>query len=139
MSDKYSHINFVPPVSVAKEAEIGLNLRTKASPSNRGGLDVKQAKKEGVGSGVQRAVNLKNRNKLSPETIKRMKAFFDRHEKNAKIEAGKKPWEDKGYVAWKLWGGDAGRAWVNKVVRQMEAADMKNESQVTWKEYILRG
>ena len=44
---KYKHINFVPPKSVAKEAEEGLKLRQMAG--GKGGLSVSQAKKEGVG------------------------------------------------------------------------------------------
>lgn len=99
---KYSHIDFRPPASVAKEAKKGLELREKAG--GKGGLSVSEAKSEGVGSGVQRAVNLKNRDKLSPETVKRMKAFFDRHKKNKSIGKGKKPWEDRGHVAWCLTG-----------------------------------
>lgn len=111
---------FKPPASVAKEAEKGLELRKKAG--GKGGLTKKEASKQGIGSGVQRAVNLKNRDELSKDTIKRMKAFFDRHEKNKSIGAGKEPHEDKGYVAWKLWGGDAGRAWANKMVNKFEEA-----------------
>ena len=74
----------------------------------------------------QRAVNLKNRDKLSPKTVRRMKAFFDRHQKNKKIDKGKKPHEDRGYVAHKLWGGDSGYRWAKKIVRQMNAADNKD-------------
>jgi len=124
-SAKYSDIDFTPPQSVAKQAEKGLEYRKKAK--GKGGLSVSQAKKEGVGSGVQRAVNLKNRDTISPQTIKRMKAFFDRHEKNASIDSKYKgePWKDRGYVAWLLWGGDAGRSWANKIVKQMESRDKK--------------
>lgn len=115
-------MGYKPPKSVAKAAERGLELRKKAG--GKGGLSSKQASEQGIGSGVQRAVNLKNRDDLSLDTVKRMKAFFDRHEKNAKIGKGKEPHEDKGYVAWLLWGGDPGRAWANKIVADAE----KNES-----------
>jgi hypothetical protein len=105
---------YIPPKSVADAAVRGLELRKKAG--GEGGLTNKEAGELGIGSGVQRAVNLKNRDALSLKTIKRMKAFFDRHAKNAKIDAGKQPHEDKGNVAWQLWGGDAGRDWVNGVL-----------------------
>ena len=120
---KYEHINFQPPVSVAKAAEKGLKYREMAG--GKGGLTVEQAKAEGIGSGVQRAVNLKNRDTLSPDTVKRMKAFFDRHQKNKAIDPKHKdePWKDRGYVAWLIWGGDPGYAWARKVVTQMEKAD----------------
>lgn len=123
--EKYKHINFKPSESVANEAATGLEWRKKNK--GKGGLSSSQAKKEGVGSGVQRAVNLKNRDTLSPATIKRMKAFFDRHEKSKDVPKGKSPWEDKGAIAWKLWGGNAGRSWANKVCKQMEAADKKSK------------
>ena len=128
---KYEHINFTPPKSVAKAAERGLELRSKASPSNRGGLTPGQASEHGIGSGVQRAVNLKNRTTMSPKVVKQMKAFFARHEKNKGIkeENKGKPWNDKGYVAWLLWGGDPGKTWAEKIVGQMEKADEKEKAQ----------
>lgn len=129
-AEKYKHIDFRPPDSVAKAAEKGLEYRRKASPSNKGGLTSEEAGKEGIGSGVQRAVNLKNRDKLSPDTVKMMHGFFSRHEKNKAIAPEHKgePWNDKGYVAWLLWGGDPGQSWAAKVVRQMRDADEKAKS-----------
>lgn len=123
VSTKYKNINFVPPKNVASEAARGLEYRRKAG--GKGALSVSEAKKEGVGSGVQRAVNLKNRDRMSPETVRRMKAFFDRHQKNKAIDPKHKnePWKDRGYVAWLTWGGDPGYAWAKKVVSQMEKAD----------------
>jgi hypothetical protein len=123
---KYDHIDFKPPESVAKAAERGLEYRKKGGG---GGLSTEQASKQGIGSGVQRAVNLKNRNNLSPATVRRMHSFFSRHEKNKSIAAEHRgtPWKDKGYVAWLLWGGDPGAAWARKVVRQMDAADEKSK------------
>jgi len=112
--------NLVPPASVAAAAAKGLGYRRRAK--GRGGLSAQQAGAEGVGSGVQRAVNLKNRSKLSPSTVRRMKAFFDRHRKNKAIDPKHRdePWKDRGYVAWLLWGGDPGYAWATKAVEQME-------------------
>jgi len=125
--NKYSHIDFIPPKSVAIEAVKGLKYRELAG--GKGGLSVEQAKAEGVGSGVQRAVNLKNRDKLASETVKRMKALFDRHQKNKIINPKYKnePWKDRGYVAWLIWGGDAGYSWAKKIVEQMEKADLKSK------------
>jgi len=136
--EKYDHINFKPPEGVANAAKKGLEYRQKASPSNRGGLTTEEAAKEGIGSGVQRAVNLKNRDELSPETVKKMHGFFSRHEKNKGIAAEHKdePWNDKGYVSWLLWGGDAGQSWASKVVDQMEKADRgakKADADGNWK------
>jgi hypothetical protein len=125
LEGKYDHINFTPPESVANAAERGLEMRKKSG--GKGGLNAKQAKKAGVGSGVQRASNLKNRSKMSPETVKRMRNFFSRHNKNLKVDPGKTPSQDRGYIAGLLWGGNPGRSWANKVVRQMDAADKKKK------------
>ncbi len=127
---KYDHIDFKPPQGVAAAAARGLELRQKATPSNRGGLTPAEASKEGIGSGVQRAVNLKNRNTISPDVIKQMVGFFSRHEKNKDVPADKKgePWNAKGHVAWLLWGGNPGRSWAEKVRGQMEAADSKSKA-----------
>jgi hypothetical protein len=122
---KYDHIDFKPSESAASAAARGLELRKKNK--GKGGLNVQQAHKQGIGSGVARAVSLKNRKTLSPSTVRRMKAFFDRHEKNKGASGGKPLSQDKGYVAWLLWGGDPGRAWANKVCRQMDAADKKSK------------
>lgn len=127
MAGKYDHIDFKPPESVANAAKRGLEYRKKQG-ANKAGLTQKEASKQGIGSGVQRASNLKNGSKLSPETVRQMSRFFSRHEKNKAIDAENKgtPWKDKGYVAWLLWGGDAGKSWADKVIRQMDAADKKS-------------
>jgi hypothetical protein len=44
-----------------------------------------------------------------------MAAFFSRHEKN---KSGGE--NDAGYIAWALWGGDAGRTWANRVIKMVE-------------------
>ena len=124
---KYDHIDMKPSESTAKAAKRGLELRKKQPKSGKAGLDAKQAKSQGIGSGVQRASNMANRKNLSPGTWKRVKAYHDRHAKNRGLDAGKAAHEDKGYVASQLWGGDAGRSQANKIVRQMEAADKKKD------------
>jgi 2'-5' RNA ligase len=125
---KYEHIDFKPPVSVARAAERGLEYRRKQT-GDKAGLSTGEAAAQGIGSGVQRAVNLKNRDTLSPATARRMHNFFSRHQKNKAIDPKHRgePWKDKGYVAWLLWGGDPGRAWAAKIVRQMDAADEKGK------------
>lgn len=129
---KYDHIDFKPPQGVAEAAAKGLEYRQKASPSNRGGLTTEEASQEGIGSGVQRATNLKNRNNISPDTIRQMVSFFARHEKNKGVsqENQNTPWNDKGHVAWMLWGGDPGKRWAEKVRDQMDAADKKKDASV---------
>lgn len=133
MPKKYAHINFTPPQDVQAAARRGLALRRKFG---RGGLSRKEASAQGIGSGVQRATNLANGDKVSPETIGRMVSFFARHEKNkdSKTPSGE---PGAGQISWLLWGGTPGQRWATKVKRQMEAADMKNKSLATLAQQIL--
>jgi uncharacterized membrane protein (UPF0127 family) len=109
-SDSYKGINFTPPKGARDAAQAGLNLRKEYG---RGGTAV----------GIARARDIARGAKLSPETMKRMKAFFDRHQKNRGSGSESPP--KNGWIAWQLWGGDAGRSWANKVVKQMEARKKK--------------
>lgn len=105
---------FRPPASVARAAERGLELRRE---HGRGGLSAKQASEQGIGSGVQRAVNLKNRDELSLETVKRMKNFFSRH-RTYKERGYHRDRTSASYISWLLWGGDAGDQWAQKIIKQ---------------------
>ena len=125
-ASKYDHIDFKPPQSVADAAARGLELRKKNK--GKGGLSVQEAAKQGIGSGVARATTLKNRTKISPNTAKRMRSFFARHEGNKRPKDGKPLAESKGYIAWLLWGGDPGKSWADKLCRQMDAADKKKSA-----------
>ncbi len=119
---RYKKINFKPPKSVRKEAKRGLELRKKFG---RGGLASRIAGKLGIGSGIVRAVNLSKGDKMSPRTLKRMKNYFSRHGVDRKKGWGNPSKPTNGYIAWLLWGGDAGKSWANKIVRQMDAEDRK--------------
>ncbi|NBW21228.1 MAG: phage portal protein, partial [Caulobacteraceae bacterium] len=108
---KYDGIDFTPPQGVRDAAKRALDVREGKPASQKGMTPV----------GIARARDLMNGVKLSPDTVRRMKAFFDRHEADKKGAT----WDEqgKGWQAWNGWGGDAGYAWVRKVVRQMESRD----------------
>jgi len=108
---KYAHIDFKPPKGAQEAAARALEVRAEKPESQRGMTDV----------GIARARDLKNGVELSPETVRRMLAYFTRHEVDKKGET----WDEqgKGWQAWQGWGGDAGFAWARKVVGQMNAAD----------------
>jgi HK97 family phage prohead protease len=117
---RYDHIDFTPPAGVREEAAKGLAWR---SEYGRGGTAV----------GVARARDLSNGVNISPETARRMKAFFDRHQGNKQAEGwspGEAGFPSNGRIAHALWGGDAGQAWANKLVRQMNAADENDRSAI---------
>lgn len=107
--------SFAPTQAMKNNAKRGLALREKYG---RGGLDASQAKSEGVGSGVARARDIINGN-LSLDTVKRMYAFFSRHEKNYNPKAREADGGPKaGEIAWLLWGGSAGLAWSRSILRK---------------------
>ena len=107
---------FVPPQAVRSNAKRGLELRAKY---NRGGTEV----------GVARARSLSNGQALSLDTLKRMISFFARHEVDKKGEG----WgvDSAGYVAWLLWGGDAGWAWAKRIISEQENKEKSSMSNLT--------
>lgn len=118
-----SQESFTPPEGVRSAAARGLALREKWG---RGGLSNGEASDQGIGSGVQRAVNLKNGDAISMETVRRMHAFFSRHAKNYRPDAKDDDGgPTAGTIAWLLWGGNAGKAWaagiVNRSVEKLSA------------------
>jgi len=109
---------FDVPQNIRKQAERGLELRRK---HKRGGFDAKQAKEAGVGSGVQRASDLKS-GRVSFKTIKRMNSYLsrarqwkDRREKNGEPSAG--------MIAYLLWGGEPAYHWVRRIIKQEEKVE----------------
>jgi phage-related protein (TIGR01555 family) len=101
---------FRPPEAVAAAARRGLDYRSR---DGGGG---------GTAVGVARARDLANRRSVSEDTVRRMRAFFTRHEKNKAIDPQfrTEPWRDRGHVAWLLWGGDPGRSWADRVIARIE-------------------
>ena len=107
---------FVPPQTVRSNAKRGLELREKYG---RGGTSV----------GVARARDLSNGASLSYDTIKRMNSYFARHEVDKKGEG----WgtDSAGYIAWLLWGGDAGWSWARGIIRSQESKEKSTMSNLT--------
>jgi len=117
---------YKPPTSVQRAARRGLKLRERWK---RGGLSTQEAGRQGIGSGVARATNLANGDAVSPATIGKMRAFFARHAKNYrpdKKEADGGP--TAGTIAWLLWGGNAGKQWVESMKKTTKAIPMKKEA-----------
>ena len=100
-----------PTAAVAKQAERGLKLREQ---HGRGGTDV----------GRRRAHQLMNREPVSDRDIKDIYSYFARHA----VDRQGQGWADRkapsaGYIAWLLWGGDAGEAWIARLHDRLEKAD----------------
>lgn len=113
---KYDGIDFTPPQGVRDAAIRALKKRAEQPPSKRGMTAV----------GIARARDLSNGVTLSPDTIKRMVAYFTRHE----VDKQGSTWQEygKGRQAWDGWGGDAGYTWAKKILAQMERADEKEKA-----------
>jgi hypothetical protein len=82
--------------------------------------------KAGVGFtsvGRKRASDLANGHHVSEKTLRRMKAYFDRHQPDKKSPHWDEP--SPGKVAWYAWGGDPGYSWAKKMVDQFNRADEK--------------
>lgn len=103
--------SYKPNQEMIDEAKRGLDWR---SEHGRGGTEV----------GVARARDISNGKNLSRDTVRRMHSYFARHEVDKQGE-GWSPGEDgypsAGRIAWALWGGDAGKAWAGKIIRQMDS------------------
>lgn len=97
---------FIPPADVAANAADALSVRGK-KPRSQQGMTL---------TGLARANQLASRRPVSLDTIRRMAAYFDRHEGDKKGETwGEK---GKGWQAWMGWGGDEGRAWARQILRE---------------------
>jgi hypothetical protein len=84
--------------------------------------------------GVARARDLSNGKALSLDTLKRMNSYFARHEVDKKGEG----WgvDSAGYIAWLLWGGDAGRAWAKRITSEQENKEKSMASNLTTTSYF---
>ena len=112
-ADGDGEIDFTPPAGVREEAARGLRWR-------------KEYRRGATMVGVARARDLSNGKKISPSTARRMKSYFARHEVDKKGQGwnpGDEGFPSAGRIAWACWGGDPGRSFCEKLVRQMEARD----------------
>lgn len=96
---------FAPPEAVQDAARRGLELRKE---HGRGGTSV----------GLATARLLASGRRVSAAKVRHIARYFPRH-------AGDNL-DDKtsnGWIAWLLWGGHAGRAWSESIVRRLDKAD----------------
>lgn len=107
---------FIPPASVAAAARKGLEMRRKFK---RGGTSV----------GAARAGQLSNRNPVSLSTVRRIKAYFDRHQ----VDKQGKDWGNTsnpsaGFVAWYLWGADSSWSWAKGILAKHDKKSVTEET-----------
>jgi hypothetical protein len=99
---------FKPTQRMASAARRGLRLRDKFG---RGGTNV----------GVRRAHQLADQADCSEADVKAIHSYFARHAVDNRGEG----WDtdmnpSAGFIAWLLWGGDAGRKWADAKAKAMD-------------------
>jgi hypothetical protein len=110
--------SYIPTDAMADNARRALEIREKKPMSQRGMTSV----------GIARARDLINKRPMSEDTVRRMKAFFDRHE----IDKQGETWDEqgKGYQAWMGWGGDEGYSWSTAIVERLNKQAEKKDLSV---------
>lgn len=107
---RYDDLNFKIPSSVKSNAKQGLELREKFG---RGGTSV----------GLASARYLVKNDTATPEKVRHIAKYFPRHAGDSLDDK-----ESNGWIAWQLWGGDAGRKWSTSLVKKMDELDEKKMS-----------
>lgn len=99
-----SKTTVIPTARVQRVARWALDYRATLPPSLRGGTAV----------AIRRATQLANREPVSVDTLRAMRAWFARNARFAHA-----PMRSRALVAWALWGGAAGRDWANEQLAQL--------------------
>lgn len=68
--------------------------------------------------GKIRAQQLANREPVSLETVRRMRAFLIRQKDNYELARDRRDYNACGYISYLLWGGPAALPWTEKILRQ---------------------
>lgn len=129
----YARLDLTPPAAVRQAAKQGLKLRQRneqrkelpkgdpdrlAASASLGGLEI----------GVQRAAQLASGEPMAPRDIRRMARYFARKASDPKRPGfGDTQRPTPAYVSWLLWGGDAGRAWAERMVKKMDRAEKRED------------
>ena len=100
---KYEHKTHSVPTAVRRAVQEGLRLRDKY---RRGGTDVGVARARQLATGSP---------KVTTRDLVYMRAYFARHAVD--FRPGWDELATPGYIAWMLWGGDAGRDWAERILR----------------------
>lgn len=124
MADTYT----VPEI-VAENARRALEVRASKPASERGMTLV----------GLARANQLAKREPISLNTVRRMAAYFARHE----VDKQGSTWDQqgRGWQAWYGWGGDEGRDWAKEILAtigdNMDAKSMEYEGEFNIRQRML--
>lgn len=107
-------VNLTPPESVRSAARRGIKYHSEGKAGD--GFE---------SATLTRAKKIADGQELTPEHVKRMHSFFERHAggRSEKAKRGEvTPWD----VAWLAWGGNAGRSWAASKVKELENEKKSN-------------
>jgi hypothetical protein len=107
--------SYIPTNAMAENARRALDVREEKPISQRGMTSI----------GIARARDLMNKRPMSEDTVRRMKAFFDRHQADKQGETWKE--QGKGWQAWHGWGGDEGYSWATAIVERLNKQEVPKE------------
>ncbi len=113
---KYDGIDLTASAQMKRAAERGKALRVKY-------------RRGGTRKGLAMANRILSGQRIHPDNVRDMYAFFERFANQAQRQRGTAKWNTASdevsalRIAWDLWGGDSGRSWSGGKRRQMEAAD----------------
>ena len=131
---------YAVPAAVQRAAKNGIALRKVRERLKADGKIGASESLGGTDIGVARAVQLMSGNNISASAIKRMAAYFTRHASDKDSAGfGNDAEPSAGYVAWMLWGGDAGADWASGIAGSMDEAVAATTSSRTNKAKPLRG
>lgn len=100
----------IPPAKTRKEAMKGIELSYRENYTSASGI------------GLARAMQLATWPKIWDRSVRRMDAYFDRHDKDQNARNfGNDEDPSRGYMAWLNWGGDSGEEWAEEKKSQMAA------------------
>ncbi|MDB5046915.1 MAG: DNA-binding protein [Deinococcus sp.] len=100
-------VNLEIPKAVQDNAARGLKLREE---HGFGGTKVGEATAELLAAGGT----------VTARKARHIARYFPRHAHDNLDQTGKSGKPSRGYIAWLLWGGDAGRAWSEGIVEQLD-------------------
>lgn len=125
-ASSYPKAKNIAEVEIENADGINLNVPSGVKSEAQKGLDWRREfGRGGIGPGQQTARMLVG-NKMTVARVRKMRAYLARHEVDKKGEGwapGQKGFPSAGRIAWALWGGDAGKAWSNKVMRSVESSE----------------
>lgn len=106
------------PRNIQLIAQRALNYNLDQPPSRRAAYKDEGGKRV-PGTGMKTARKLAS-GEVDLEQLKLMSAWFARHGESEKEAKARKDKTSKAAVAWALWGGTPGRAWVNRTIKKLE-------------------